>query len=180
MISCPEEHELLAMLADEAVAEPLRTHLHECSECNSRMDRLRAEVSAIRVMRPIPFPSTPVSVQRPLSNNGSSYRACQPLETESVTSTPVVLAPSSRNDDHDERQYEEDRDVPTAIGKYLVVGRFPKSGQAEVFRVVHPELHRDLVLKIAHRPIGEDGLSEVVADGQAPGRARASQHCPGS
>ncbi len=35
-----------------------------------------------------------------------------------------------------------------------------------MFRVVHPELRRDLVLKLAFRPIGEDGLSEVVADGQ--------------
>ena len=85
---------------------------------------------------------------------------------------PVVIpslvgcAPLGRDHDLNEHRNEEERDLPAAIGKYLVVGRFPESGQAEVFRVVHPELHRDLVLKLAHRPIGEDGLSDVLADGQ--------------
>jgi hypothetical protein len=56
--------------------------------------------------------------------------------------------------------------VPAAIGKYLVVGRFPRSGQAQVFRVVHPGLRRDLVLKLAHRPIDDSGGCDVVADGR--------------
>ena len=51
-ISCPEDHELLAMLAGDSAAEPLRAHVHECSECKLRRDRLRAEVSAIRMMLP--------------------------------------------------------------------------------------------------------------------------------
>jgi serine/threonine protein kinase len=52
------------------------------------------------------------------------------------------------------------------IGKYLVVGRFPQSGQAQVFRVVHPKLRRDLVLKLANQPIDADGRSAVVVEGQ--------------
>jgi serine/threonine protein kinase len=56
--------------------------------------------------------------------------------------------------------------TPPAIGKYLVVGRFSGSGQAEVFRVVHPELRRDLVLKLAKRPIDDEGRSDVIMEGQ--------------
>ena len=146
---------------------PLHVHLRDCSECSARLDRLRAEVSAIRVMREVPFASSPVSVQRSLSKNCSPLASTEPLENESAgMSAPVARVSSSRNSELDDRRFEADGEVPTAIGKYLIVGRFPESGQAEVFRVVHRELHRDLVLKIAHRPIGEDGLSEVVADGQ--------------
>ena len=55
---------------------------------------------------------------------------------------------------------------PAAIGKYLVVGRFPPSGQAEVFRVVHPQFHQERVLKLAKEPVGPDGRSEIVEEGK--------------
>ena len=41
--------------------------------------------------------------------------------------------------------------LPTSIGKYRVVGRVAVSGQAEVFRAVHPTLDKELILKRAHR-----------------------------
>ncbi len=56
VISCPEEHELLAVLTGESVGESVRAHLYDCSECNLRLERLRDEVSAIRVMRRILSP----------------------------------------------------------------------------------------------------------------------------
>jgi serine/threonine protein kinase len=56
--------------------------------------------------------------------------------------------------------------IPAAIGKYLVVGRFRHSGQAEVYRVVHPQLHRELVVKLAVPTVGTDNRSEVIADGK--------------
>jgi eukaryotic-like serine/threonine-protein kinase len=47
-----------------------------------------------------------------------------------------------------------------------VVGRFPPSGQAEVFRVVHPQFHQDRVLKLAKEPVGLDGRCEIVEEGK--------------
>ena len=42
--------------------------------------------------------------------------------------------------DDDASSSSRDEPLPAAIGRYLVIGRFPRTGQAEVFRVVHPGL----------------------------------------
>ena len=42
---------------------------------------------------------------------------------------------------------------PVRIGKYLVVELLDGGGQARVFRVMHPELARELVVKLGRRPI---------------------------
>jgi hypothetical protein len=52
------------------------------------------------------------------------------------------------------------------IGKYRVVGRFPRSGQSQVFRVVHPELSRELILKLGNEPMVRNGQDGVLVDGQ--------------
>ena len=59
-----------------------------------------------------------------------------------------------------------DEPFPAAIGKYLVVGRFPPSGQAEVFRVVHPQFQQERVLKLAKEPVGPDGRSGIIEEGR--------------
>jgi hypothetical protein len=56
--------------------------------------------------------------------------------------------------------------LPAAIGKYLVIGRFPRTGQADVFRVVHPGLARDLVLKLSLAPVRPDGRCEIIEEGR--------------
>ena len=56
--------------------------------------------------------------------------------------------------------------MPAAIGKYLVIGRFPPTGQAEVFRVVHPGLRQELVLKLALEPVRPDGRCEIIEEGK--------------
>jgi serine/threonine protein kinase len=53
---------------------------------------------------------------------------------------------------------------PPRIGKYLIIETLSQGGQGQVFRVVHPELGKDFVLKRAWRPIsanrsGRDHLS---------------------
>jgi serine/threonine protein kinase len=68
--------------------------------------------------------------------------------------------------DADPGTTQEQTPVPMAIGKYLVVGRFGPSGQAEVYRVVHPQFHRDLVLKLAKSPLGLAGRSTIIAEGR--------------
>jgi Protein kinase domain len=56
--------------------------------------------------------------------------------------------------------------MPAAIGKYRVIGRFPRSGQAQVFRAAHPALPRELVLKLANQPVDADGHAALVEEGR--------------
>jgi len=58
--------------------------------------------------------------------------------------------------------------APAKIGRYVVVGDLGSGGQADVYRVVDPELGRYLVLKLARRPM-EDGAGRrdaLIAEGR--------------
>src|SRR5262249_30759255 len=45
---CPQDHELLALVAGGAVPDSLRRHVGACGACRVRVERLRAEVAAVR------------------------------------------------------------------------------------------------------------------------------------
>ena len=69
-------------------------------------------------------------------------------------------------------------DQPQRIGKYIVVEMLDSGGQAEVFRVVHPELAKECALKLARRPMAmEDqaGRDALTSRGAAAGPVRTSQ-----
>jgi len=174
-IGCLEEPELLVLLSGEPASELLRAHLDDCPDCRSRLDRLQSEVAAIRLTGQGSAPSSPVSTDHDphsTSFDRSPATAVQQSRESSTQTMPSAtetwpdgkLEPAHRQEK--EKAAPEETPMPAAIGKYLVVGRFPRSGQAQVFRVVHPELRRDLVLKLAHQPIDQDGRSDVVVDGQ--------------
>jgi hypothetical protein len=174
-IGCLEDDELLVVLAGEPASELLRAHLDDCPDCRSRLDKLQSELSAIRLTGQVSAPSGPVSTDRDPGSTSFDRSPAVAAErsretaTQSLPSTPQPWTneePSPAGLLGKDRSAPENEPIPTAIGKYLVVGRFPRSGQAQVFRVVHPELRRDLVLKLAHQPIDEDGRSDVVVDGQ--------------
>lgn len=44
----------------------------------------------------------------------------------------------------------------TAIGRYVVVANLGSGGQADVYRVIDPNLERQLVLKLSHRKSSDD------------------------
>jgi len=46
-------------------------------------------------------------------------------------------------------------DHPARIGKYVVLGRLGRGGQADVFRAVHPELQKEVVVKLARGTVGK-------------------------
>jgi hypothetical protein len=60
--TCPDESELLPVATDEPAGEAIERHLEACSICARRVERLRAEVTAlchdlavgVAVPRPIP------------------------------------------------------------------------------------------------------------------------------
>jgi serine/threonine protein kinase len=57
--------------------------------------------------------------------------------------------------------------VPLTIGKYRVLKSLGEGGQAEVFRVMHPVLVQERVLKLAHRQLGRDPVfrDALLAEG---------------
>jgi serine/threonine protein kinase len=83
-----------------------------------------------------------------------------PLLAPEVGVRPDWVANPASLGDRGERGATDD---PRRIGKYLVIERLDAGGQAQVYRVMHPELAFELVLKLgrrpigAHRPVGPDG-----------------------
>jgi serine/threonine protein kinase len=69
--------------------------------------------------------------------------------------------------------------LPGAIGKYYVVGILGGGGQGTVYRVLHPELNRELVIKVARLSCATDSAERdllvregrVLADLDHPGLA---------
>ncbi|MFO0870246.1 MAG: serine/threonine-protein kinase [Pirellulales bacterium] len=69
---------------------------------------------------------------------------------------------------------------PEKIGKYVVIGQIDAGAQAEVFRVAHPGLQRELVIKLARRtcPLDDPWRERLPAEGRVlaefehPGLAR--------
>ena len=55
---------------------------------------------------------------------------------------------------------------PGAIGKYLVVDQLDEGGQGQVYRVIHPKLGQDMVLKLGRQPVGDDERASLVAEGR--------------
>ena len=174
-VRCLDEREFLELLGGEPAAEEMRAHVNDCAHCRGRLDQLRAELSAIRAVDPGPEPPRPFSADREQGQapyNGSRPSVdCQSSvsPTESLTLAPDARPDGEARPDDFEGNEPSDADeipMPAKIGKYLVVGRFPRSGQAQVFRVVHPELRRDLVVKVANQAIGADGRSAVAVEGQ--------------
>ena len=53
-----------------------------------------------------------------------------------------------------------------AIGRYLVVARLDEGGQGQLFRVFHPGLRKDLVLKLARDTIGAEAGAALVSEGR--------------
>jgi serine/threonine protein kinase len=90
----------------------------------------------------------------------------QPRPSEEQAKTPWLrpVAPTSSFDPSPEVS-SSDRvsdpaigaRLPASIGKYRVLGRLAVSGQAEVFRVVHPTLEKELIVKLARRGFDPDG-----------------------
>jgi serine/threonine protein kinase len=132
LISCPDETHLLPVALGQPVPGEVEAHLEECLDCRRRLERLRAEVGALR--------EQPTTISYP-----------GPWHSE-VPTPPIGDAEPASTGPH-----------PAAIGKYLIVGPIDGGGQALVYRAVHPNLPRDVAIKIARRPTAIEG-SRLKAD----------------
>jgi len=159
------------MAMGDPVPAEVAAHLAECPSCQSRLEQLKAEVAQLRAdqhkgsFRLSPSPSSePMSPPDATNGHVKDTNATAPWESPDLAGDGCS---ASRTDlGGDEGSSSSEAPFPAAIGKYLVVGRFPPSGQAEVFRVVHPQFQQERVLKLAKAPVGPDGRSETVEEGK--------------
>jgi eukaryotic-like serine/threonine-protein kinase len=169
-LTCPDDAELLAVASGESISEGLRTHLGDCSKCRERLERFQAELALLREQPPETALS-PSTVSQPGSNaataNGQAddSHATGPWRP-AETSEPQTSEPETDLGFSCDPGATREASLPAAIGKYLVIGRFPRTGQADVFRVVHPGLGKDLVLKLSLTPVRPDGRCEIIEEGK--------------
>ena len=168
-LTCPHEAELLAMAMGESVPAEVTAHLATCESCQAKLDLWEAEVALLRANRP-QVSSSSSTVSGPMSHLNATNIHVDLTEGTILWELPRLAArpePEPRTDllDH-AASWSGEAPLPAAIGRYLVVGRFPPSGQAEVFRVVHPQFHQERVLKLARQPVGPDGRSEIAEEGK--------------
>jgi eukaryotic-like serine/threonine-protein kinase len=169
-LTCPDETELLALAMGEPVGARVTAHVGGCSKCQTTLDQLQAELALLRANQPeAPLSSSTTNEPKTghADTNGSRDYPCATAtgEFHDRTGEPDTLSRSVPfSGDPDRRSREAP--MPAAIGRYLVVGRFRHSGQAEVFRVVHPQFQQERVLKLAKEPVGPGGRSEIVEEGK--------------
>jgi predicted Ser/Thr protein kinase len=149
-LSCPDEAVLLAAAAGEPLSPELRQHLADCESCRDRLEQIKIELELLRAAA--------------AEESHATSTLAQPEQNE--TAEAQVSAAATDLGTSTEPHEPEATSMPAAIGKYLVVGRFPRTGQAEVYRVVHPGLARELVLKLSTEPIGPDGRHEIIEEGK--------------
>jgi len=53
-------------------------------------------------------------------------------------------------------------DMPPWIGKYRVVAQLPSGGQADLYRAVHPSLHKDVVIKLLRNEMTQDPFHQEL------------------
>jgi hypothetical protein len=119
MTPCPTDAALLPIALGETAAADLREHLDACPDCRSRLARLSSDLRAL--------PSD-------LEASGAGPTRLEPGRSVSETA-PTAGATRIA--------------APTMIGRYVVVGQLDEGGQGLVYRAVHPDLRRDVVIKLA-------------------------------
>ena len=165
LLTCPDDTELLAL----AMGEPARSRRSAHTWPNARAAKRGSMVSRPRWrcsgrttagritltldheradagLRPVDQRDAP-GIDR---LGGRSWLGIQrPTSATTTHSASATMAP-----------------FPAAIGKYLVVGRFPPSGQAEVFRVVHPHSSRNGCSSSPRSRSAPDGRSGIIEEGK--------------
>ncbi len=163
-IHCPPDHELLPMILGGDVADVLRRHVAACGACRARIERLRAEASAV-VQAAIDLPS----------RAGVSSPAVEP--PAETTSRPTTTEPSESDSTGPGTTTPPTTPRPDTIGRYRILGELDSGGQALVYRAVHPTLPRDVAIKIAHQPSSIDqsllkGDAEILCSLDHPNLVR--------
>jgi hypothetical protein len=169
-LTCPDDAELLAVASGDPPSAELEAHLANCPICPERLELLRAEVGQLRgrlsVVPLIPSTASDAAFDGSTANGRPVDSSATLIWQAAGSGQDPVAEPETDLGTSDEAGQGREGDLPAAIGKYLVVGRFPPTGQAAVYRVVHPGLDRDLVLKLSLDPVEPGGRSEIIEEGR--------------
>ena len=167
ILTCPDEHELLAVATGEPAVETIEQHLAGCPECRDRLERLRAELAALRrdlegeVTSPSTEPDPAVNPDGKPSSDGTTLDwTSDPVET----AAPEPLGPEAVAAARQRAEAPAER--PGAIGRYLVVETLGSGSQGQVYRVIHPGLGQVMVLKLGRRPVSGDERVSLVKEGR--------------
>jgi predicted Ser/Thr protein kinase len=174
ILACPEETDLLALAMGEPGLAEVAAHVDGCASCRTKLEQLQSEVAILRAnqsemsLSPSTCPSAASEATSDLEFACASVDnpdATASWEFDDMAGNRTGLPPTGTVDDGAGSTSDEPP-LPPAIGKYLVVGRFPPTGQAEVYRVFHPQFQQERVLKLAKEPVGADGRSEIIEEGK--------------
>jgi serine/threonine protein kinase len=144
---CPLDEDLWPLAVDEPCNEAVRDHVAGCSSCQGRISRIRSGVAAIRAQV---VESTAIGDAAPSLT--ADWDSPDPDASTADAPTNGEAGRSAR---------------PASIGKYMVIGELDEGGQAVVYRVVHRELLKQLVLKRAKKPLeGPADRDALVAEGR--------------
>src|SRR5262245_15052977 len=166
-IPCPNDHELLDLVGGGAVPDSMRRHVDGCGACRVRVERLRAEVAAVRqVADELELPAAAEAESTTIAPHAETANWASGTGSVADTSTGPGLAAWCRAWGLQEADAvgapstgpgpAEPLPRPESIGRYRIVGELDSGGQAAVYRAVHPTLPRDLAIKIAHEPSSID------------------------
>jgi hypothetical protein len=163
--TCPDESERLPVATGEPASEAIERHLDTCPICSGRVELLRAELTALRhdlgdeVNPASTEPDPAVDREGEPSGGGTTLSwPSGPAGDAEPIGTTAVAAARDRAEGRSER--------PGAIGRYLVVDQLDGGAQGQVYRVIHPNLGQDMVLKLGRKPAGEDERASLVAEGR--------------
>ena len=167
-LACPDETELLALAMGEPVAAAVTAHVDGCASCQTKLDRLQAEVALLRQNHG--HGTTPPSTEHDpaVDHDGEpssagttqDWTSADPAGTTDTDPFGPEAVAAARD------RAEGQGAMPDAIGKYKVVGWLGAGGEADVYRVVHLKLGNDLVLKLSRRRVGADDQSGLVEEGK--------------
>ena len=132
---CDKSRSLAERLERDDVTQELGEHVEGCADCSSELARLTRTYTRERE-----------ETQRSGSSDSESdayydalFRRLEGLSKRTHTSNAdSVDAPAEES-------------IPESFGRYRVIARLGDGGQATAWRVVHPDLERELVLKVSRR-----------------------------
>src|SRR5262249_39430408 len=182
--SCPQDADLLPFAAGENGIASVHEHVAQCPSCQKRLAQIQAEIETLRrdgreteYFASLPFhratkPDPPAQQLAP-GNQEAAAEELSPTTTDWRTrATPVSFSDA-------ESLGPALGASPRRIGKYVVVAPLDQGGQAQVYRVLHPSLGKELVLKLGRgsgmpAPAGCGVVEEgkILADLDHPNLAR--------
>jgi hypothetical protein len=130
LLTCPDDTELLALAMGEPLEPAITAHVAKCSSCQSRLDSLQAEVAMLRANRQEALLSLLTASEPPPHPAVMDGQFEQPIATTTWKSPDRAgeTASVSGTELGDEAYSAcNAAPFPAAIGRYLVVGRFPES-----------------------------------------------------